>query len=139
MKSDSPPSTLRFSDFMSPPCIFASTETPSEVAIMAPDSARTASPPAIVHRTTANDGLCLTWTPMRLPSAWGCGRLHVPPAGWTAAPKCATIRGVRYTVEHYRAVEADERPLGVAYVPTGKIDEIEAHDPPAAAAIALSE
>ena len=63
----------------------------------------------------------------------------MPPAGWTAAPKCATIRGVRYTVEHYRAVEADERPLGVAYVPTGKIDEIEAHDPPAAAAIALSE
>ena len=46
---------------------------------------------------------------------------------------------MRYTVEHYRAVEADERPLGVAYVPTGKIDEIEAHDPSAAAAIALSE
>lgn len=46
---------------------------------------------------------------------------------------------MRYTVEHFRAVEADERPLGVAYVPTGKVEEVEAHDPPAAAAIALSE
>src|SRR5438045_7544576 len=66
MKSDSPPSMLRFSDFMRPPCILASTATPSEVAIIAPDSARTASPPAIVHRTTANEGVCLTWTSMRL-------------------------------------------------------------------------
>ena len=46
---------------------------------------------------------------------------------------------MRYTVEHFRAVEADERPLGVAYVPTGRVDQVEAHDPPAAAAIALSE
>ena len=46
---------------------------------------------------------------------------------------------MRYTVEHFRAVEADELPLGVAYVPTGRVDEVEAHDPPAAAAIALSE
>ena len=46
---------------------------------------------------------------------------------------------VRYTVEHFRAVEADERPRGVAYGPTGRIDQVEAHDPPAAAAIALSE
>ncbi|HYX85295.1 MAG TPA: hypothetical protein VE777_10030 [Gaiellales bacterium] len=46
---------------------------------------------------------------------------------------------MRYTVEHYRVVEADGPPLGVAYVPTGRVDEIEAHDPPAAAAIALSE
>jgi len=61
------------------------------------------------------------------------------PYGWTSAPKCATIRGVRYTVEHFRAIEADERPLGVAYVPTGRVDQVDAHDPPAAAAIALSE
>jgi hypothetical protein len=66
-------------------------------------------------------------------------RLHGRSGGWTAARKCATIRRVRYTVEHFRAVEADERPLGVAYVPTGKVDQVEAHDPPAAAAIALSE
>ena len=46
---------------------------------------------------------------------------------------------VRYTVEHFRAVEADERPLGVAYIPTGRIDQVDAHDAPAAAAIALSE
>ena len=46
---------------------------------------------------------------------------------------------MRYTVEHFRAVEADELPLGVAYVPTGRVDQVEAHDPPAAAAIALSE
>ena len=46
---------------------------------------------------------------------------------------------MRYTVEHFRAVEAGERPLGVAYVPTGRVEQVEAHDPPAAAAIALSE
>ena len=46
---------------------------------------------------------------------------------------------MRYPVEHFRAVEADERPLGVAYVPTGRVDQVEAHDPPAAAQIALSE
>ena len=46
---------------------------------------------------------------------------------------------MRYTVEHFRAVEAVELPLGVAYVPTGRVDQVEAHDPPAAAAIALSE
>ena len=28
---------------------------------------------------------------------------------------------MRYTVEHFRAIEADERPLGVAYVPTGRV------------------
>ena len=60
MKRDSPPSTLRLIDFMNPPCILASTATPSDVAIIAPDSARTASPPAMVQRTTANDGVCLT-------------------------------------------------------------------------------
>ena len=46
---------------------------------------------------------------------------------------------VRFMVEHFRAVETESRPLGVAYVSTGRIDEVEAHDPPAAAAIALSE
>jgi hypothetical protein len=66
-------------------------------------------------------------------------------AGYTGRPALdigAEMRDyprVRYTVEHFRAVEADERPLGVAYVPTGRVDQVEAHDPPAAAAIALSE
>ena len=57
----------------------------------------------------------------------------------SSGPKCATIPDVRYTVEHFRAIEAGDRPLGVAYVPTGRIDDVEAHDPPAAAAIALSD
>ena len=45
---------------------------------------------------------------------------------------------MRYTVEHFRAIDGGERPLGVAYVPTGRVDQVDAHDPPAAAAIALS-
>jgi hypothetical protein len=45
---------------------------------------------------------------------------------------------VRYTVEHFRVIDADESPLGVAYVPTGRVDEVEAHDESTAAAIALS-
>ncbi len=45
---------------------------------------------------------------------------------------------VRYTVEHYRAIDDDGSPLGVAYVPTGRVDEVEAHDETTAAAIALS-
>ena len=45
---------------------------------------------------------------------------------------------VRYTVEHFRAVESDDAPQGVAYVPTGRVDEVEAHDESTAAAIALS-
>jgi hypothetical protein len=39
---------------------------------------------------------------------------------------------VRYTVEHFRAIDDDGSPLGVAYVPTGRVDET------TAAAIALS-
>jgi len=46
---------------------------------------------------------------------------------------------VRFIVEHFRAIEAEERPLGVAYVSTGRVDQVEAYDPPAAAANALSE
>ncbi len=45
---------------------------------------------------------------------------------------------VRYTVEHFRAIDDDGSPLGVAYVPTGQVDEVEAHDETTAAAIALS-
>ncbi len=45
---------------------------------------------------------------------------------------------VRYTVEHFRAIDDDGSPLGVAYVPTGRVDQVEAHDETTAAAIALS-
>lgn len=45
---------------------------------------------------------------------------------------------VRYQVEHYRAIDAEDAPLGVAYVSTGQVDEVEAHDESTAAAIALS-
>jgi hypothetical protein len=45
---------------------------------------------------------------------------------------------VRYTVEHFRAIDAEETPLGVAYVSTGQVDEVDAHDESTAAAIALS-
>src|ERR671934_1588903 len=79
MKSDSPPSTLRRRDFMSPPCILASTTTPSDVAIIAPASARTASPPAMAQRTTANDGVWRTWISIGASSGLFEGaRLHRP-------------------------------------------------------------
>ena len=45
---------------------------------------------------------------------------------------------VRYTVEHFRAIDDEGSPLGVAYAPTGRIDEVDAHDETSAAAIALS-
>ena len=45
---------------------------------------------------------------------------------------------VRYTVEHFRAIDAEDAPLGVAYVSTGQVVEVEAHDEGTAAAIALS-
>jgi hypothetical protein len=45
---------------------------------------------------------------------------------------------VRYTVEHFRAIDDEGSPLGVVYVPTGDVDEVEAHDETTAAAIALS-
>ena len=45
---------------------------------------------------------------------------------------------VNFAVEHFRAIDAPESPLGIEYVSTGQIDRVEAHDEPAAAAIALS-
>jgi hypothetical protein len=45
---------------------------------------------------------------------------------------------VRYTVEHFRAIDDEGSPLGVVYVPTGQVDQVEAHDETTAAAIALS-
>jgi len=31
---------------------------------------------------------------------------------------------VRYTVEHFRAIDDEGSPLGVAYVPTGQVDRV---------------
>jgi hypothetical protein len=45
---------------------------------------------------------------------------------------------VRYTVEHFRAIDDDGSPLGITYVPTGRVDQVDAHDETTAAAIALS-
>jgi len=45
---------------------------------------------------------------------------------------------VQYTVEHFRAIDDEDSPLGVAYVPTGRVDRVDAHDETTAAAIALS-
>jgi hypothetical protein len=46
---------------------------------------------------------------------------------------------VNYSVEHFRSVDAPEAPLGYEFVPTGRVETVEAHDEAAAAAIALSE
>jgi hypothetical protein len=46
---------------------------------------------------------------------------------------------VNYSVEHFRAVDAPGAPLGYEFVPTGRVETVEAHDEAAAAAIALSE
>lgn len=67
---------------MRPPCIFASTSTPPDVAIIAPDSALTASPPASVTRATAKLGAWRISTFMRGSSR--SGRTDLSPR---AAPR----------------------------------------------------
>jgi len=49
------------------------------------------------------------------------------------------MSSVRYTVEHFRAVDAPGSALGYDYVATGRRTEVEAHDELAAAALALTE
>ena len=44
---------------------------------------------------------------------------------------------MRYRVEHYRAVESPGAPLGYEFSPTGRIDEVEAHDAADAATAVL--
>jgi hypothetical protein len=46
---------------------------------------------------------------------------------------------VNYSVEHFRAIDAPDAPLGYEFVPTGRVETVEAHDEAAAAAIALAE
>jgi hypothetical protein len=55
-----------------------------------------------------------------------------------SAPEMRDHGCVRYTVEHFRAIDDADSPLGVIYVPTGEIDEVDAEDEPGAAAIALT-
>jgi hypothetical protein len=45
---------------------------------------------------------------------------------------------MRFRVEHFRAVEAPETPLGYAFAPTGRVDEVDAHDEAEAAATVLA-
>ena len=58
--SDSPPKTLRLSDFSAPPSILASSAIPVEWAIMAPDSTLSCSPPLNLHLATPKLGACRT-------------------------------------------------------------------------------
>jgi len=46
---------------------------------------------------------------------------------------------MNYSVEHFRAIDAPEAALGYEFVPTGRVETVEAHDEASAAAIALSE
>jgi hypothetical protein len=45
---------------------------------------------------------------------------------------------MRFRVEHFRALESSDEPLGYAYVPTGEVVEVEAHGESEAAALALT-
>ena len=56
----------------------------------------------------------------------GCRR------GW------GTIRRVRFRIEHYRAVDVPGSALGYQFAPTGRVEEVDAHDEEDAAAMALT-
>jgi hypothetical protein len=45
---------------------------------------------------------------------------------------------MNFTVEHFRAVDAPTSPQGYDFVSTGQVDNVDAHDEAAAAAIALA-
>jgi len=57
---------------------------------------------------------------------------------WQSSGGSATIAGMRFRIEHYRAYETPESAQGYAYAPTGQVDELDAHDPADAAAAALT-
>ena len=61
-------------------------------------------------------------------SARGPPGLSPKLCGWTRGPQMRDHAPVRYTVEHFRAIDATTQPLGVAYVPTGRVDEVDAED-----------
>jgi hypothetical protein len=46
---------------------------------------------------------------------------------------------MRYQIEHFRAIDAPDSALGVEYVPTGKVEELEAISEDEAAALALAD
>jgi hypothetical protein len=45
---------------------------------------------------------------------------------------------MRFRIEHYRAYEAPDSALGFEYAPTGRVEELDAHDAADAAAMALT-
>jgi hypothetical protein len=45
---------------------------------------------------------------------------------------------VRFRVEHYRAVDVPDSALGYEFSPTGRVEEVEAHDEEDAAGLALT-
>lgn len=52
--------------------------------------------------------------------------------------RCGTIRRVRFRIEHYRAVDVPGSALGYEFTPTGRVEEVDAHDEEDAAAMALT-
>ena len=46
---------------------------------------------------------------------------------------------MRFTVEHFRAIDSPESALGYDYVATGQTTEVDAHDELTAAAVALAD
>src|SRR3954463_16695000 len=94
MKNDSPPSMLRLSDFMIPPWAFDSMATPWEVAIIEPDSARTASLGWRATRATAKLGLWRTVTSIGGISSLAGEATRQPnrgPGGRATAQRFATL------------------------------------------------
>jgi len=45
---------------------------------------------------------------------------------------------MRFRIEHFRAIETPDTALGYEYTPTGRVDELDAHDEADAAAAALT-
>jgi hypothetical protein len=60
-------------------------------------------------------------------------------AEWVAAPVSGEYDPpVRFRVEHYRAVDVPDSALGYEFTPTGRVEELDAHDDEDAAAMALT-
>ena len=93
MKSDSPPSTLRLSDFISPPVILASSATPSDVAIMAPGLGLDALAAwRGLARATAKLGAWRTVISMDAPGVAGTCVLTLPGCRGARRPRPCAVR-----------------------------------------------
>ena len=67
------------------------------------------------------------------------GARHRSPAGEAGCRRgWGTIRRVRFRIEHYRAVDVPGSALGYQFAPTGRVEEVDAHDEEDAAAMALT-